>query len=293
MKIGIIANITKENIYPALRHLITLLDRHNFEYRMSDMLLTVKGEFGPDLPGEVFIPNSLMGECDVVVSFGGDGTMLNTAFDLRKTNTPVAGINFGKLGFLAEYEIAGMEEFVNDLKNKNFVIENRMALEARCDKESEQELYAINDMVLDKGRWPKMIELTVHSDNEYVATFSADGLIVSTPTGTTGYSLSTGGPIVVPNADVITISPIAPHTLTMRPLVLPADKKICVTLKSQHTSVQVNCDGQRVSYYEPPVKIEIARSNNPFQLIHTNKTSYFEILRNKLHWGIDLRKNSF
>jgi NAD+ kinase len=167
-----------------------------------------------------------------------------------------------------------------------------MALEAVCDKESEQELYAINDMVLDKGRWPKMIEVTVHADDDYVATFSADGLIVSTPTGTTGYSLSTGGPIVVPNADVITLCPIAPHTLTMRPLVLSADKKITVILKSQHTSVQVNCDGQRVSYYEPPVKLEIKKSGNPFRLVHTSKTNYFEILRNKLHWGIDLRKNS-
>lgn len=292
MKIGIIANITKENILPALSHLLTILDKNGFDYYLSDMLLNSRGEISNSTDTAKFLPNPELGMCDIVISIGGDGTMLNTAYDLRKTNTPVAGINFGKLGFLAEYEISGIEEFVTDLKEEKFVIEERMALQAVCNKETEQELYAINDMVLDKGRWPKMIELNVHADDEYVATFSADGLIISTPTGTTGYSLSTGGPIVVPNADVITLCPIAPHTLTMRPLVLSADKKITVTMKSQHTSVQVNCDGQRVSYYEPPVKIEIQKSENPFRLVHTTKTSYFEILRNKLHWGIDLRKNS-
>lgn len=292
MKIGIIANITKENVFPALRHFINLLNANGFEYYLSDMLLGSREQFDGNVPVSLFIPNSDFGLCDVVISFGGDGTMLNTAFDLRKTNTPVAGINFGKLGFLAEYEISGIEEFVNDLKDKNYITENRMALQAKCDKESEQELYAINDMVLDKGRWPKMIELTIRVNDEDVTTFSADGLIVSTPTGTTGYSLSTGGPIVVPNADVVTICPIAPHTLTMRPLVLSADKKITVVMKSHHTSVQINCDGQRVNYFEPPVTVDIVKSNNPFQLIHTNKTNYFEILRNKLHWGVDLRKNS-
>lgn len=292
MKIGIIANITKENIFPALQGLINLLEKNGFEYFLSDQLLINQENFDGHIARDRFIPNSEFGLCDIVISFGGDGTMLNTAYDLRKTNTPVAGINFGKLGFLAEYEVTGMEEFVKDLKEKDFIIEDRMALQAVCDKESEHELYAINDMVLDKGRWPKMIELTIQVDDEDVTTFAADGLIVSTPTGSTGYSLSTGGPIVVPNADVITICPIAPHTLTMRPLVLSADKKITVVMRSHHTSVQVNCDGQRVSYYEPPVKIDIMKSNNPFQLIHTNKTKYFEILRNKLHWGIDLRNNS-
>ncbi len=292
MKVGIIANITKENIFPALEHLIKLLEKNGFEYFLSDLLYASRENFGASIPETSFIPNSSFGMCDIVISFGGDGTMLNTAYDLRMTNTPVAGINFGKLGFLAEYEINGIEEFIKDLKEKNYITEERMALQAKCGKESGQELYAINDLVLDKGRWPKMIELTIQVNGEYVTTFSADGLIVSTPTGTTGYSLSTGGPIVVPNADVITICPIAPHTLTMRPLVVSADKVITVTMKSQHTSVQVNCDGQRVNYYEPPVTIEIMKSNNPFQLIHTNKTNYFEILRNKLFWGIDLRKNS-
>jgi len=292
MIIGIIANITKENIFPAIKKVIELLEKNGIGYFLSDVLYSSREQFDGRIPPENFIPNEGFGMCDLVISIGGDGTMLNTAFDVRKTNTPVAGINFGKLGFLAEYEISGMEEFIKDLKEKNFVTENRMALKAVCNKESEQELYAINDMVLDKGRWPKMIELTIFSDNDYVTTFSADGLIVSTPTGTTGYSVSIGGPIVVPNADVITICPIAPHTLTMRPIVISAEKKITVTMKSQHTSVQVNCDGQRVSYYEPPVTIEIMKSADPFQLIHTNKTNYFEILRNKLHWGIDLRKNS-
>jgi NAD+ kinase len=136
-----------------------------------------------------------------------------------------------------------------------------------------------------------MIELTIKVDNDYVSTFSADGIIVATPTGSTGYSLSTGGPIVNPKADAITISPISPHTLTMRPLVLSSNQKIEIQVRSPEL-VQVSCDGQRVHYFDSPVTLEIFKSNKPVRLIHSTKTNYFEILRNKLYWGLDIRKNN-
>ncbi|MFA7228280.1 MAG: NAD(+)/NADH kinase, partial [Melioribacteraceae bacterium] len=215
MTIGIIPNIAKSEILVIVNKIIGQLRQNGFDYILSDSLLIHKNEFNGQTK---FLSHAdLSSACDMVVSIGGDGTMLNTAYEVRHSSTPIIGVNFGKLGFLAEFDLAGFTEFLNDIKTKNYVIEERMTLLGGC---AGKELFAINDIVIDKGPWPKMIELTIKVDEDYVSTFSADGLIVATPTGSTGYSLSTGGPIVNPKADVITISPIAPHTLTMRPLVI-------------------------------------------------------------------------
>jgi NAD+ kinase len=166
-----------------------------------------------------------------------------------------------------------------------------MVLEGYNLLQPEKKILAINDIVIDKGRWPKMIELTIKVDEDYVSTFAADGIIIASPTGSTGYSLSTGGPIISPKTRAIVLSPISPHTLTMRPLVLSDDQRIRISFRSAHSTVQVNCDGQRVYYYEPPATIEIYKSSLPVKLIHTKSTNYFEILRRKLYWGLDIRTN--
>jgi NAD+ kinase len=194
------------------------------------------------------------------------------------------------LGFLAEFDLNNFVEFLQDIKAKNYYFEERMTLVATCGNNPENELYAVNDLVIDKGLWSKMIQLTMKVDNDYVSTFSADGLIIATPTGSTGYSLSVGGPIVNPQADVITLSPIAPHTLTIRPLVISSRQKISIIVDSPVDNIQIRCDGQRVSFVKPFVTIEIEKSNHPFRLVHSSRTNYFEILRNKLYWGLDVRK---
>jgi len=165
-------------------------------------------------------------------------------------------------------------------------------LVGKCSTNDCDDFFAVNDLVIDKGAWPKMIELTISVEDEYVTTFSADGLIVATPTGSTGYSLSVGGPIVSPKAEVIALSPISPHSLTMRPLVLPSNEKIFITANSMHTKVQVNCDGQRVMEFPPPLEIVISKSEKPLKLVHMDSANYFKILRSKLLWGLDVRKNS-
>ncbi len=292
MKVGIVPNIYKDNILDVVTHLIQELKSFEIDYIISSSLKYHQKRFTNLVFNSNFMDNiELCKNCDVVISIGGDGTMLNTAFEAREYNTPLLGVNFGKLGFLAEFDMNSIGKFIRDLKNGNYEIEERMTLDAYCNNNSDQKLFAINDIVIDKGGWPKMIQLSIHVGDEYVSTFSADGIIVATPTGSTGYSLSTGGPIVSPKADVITLSPISPHTLTMRPLVLSSQNKISIEVNSQHTSVQINCDGQRVHYFKPPVKIEIEKSKNPVRLVHTDATNYFEILRNKLYWGIDVRSN--
>lgn len=287
MTIGIIPNISKSEILLIVKKIIEQIHQNGFNYILSESLLGFKKELNGK--SNYLSHDELSKNCDMVVSIGGDGTMLNTAFEVRHSSTPIIGVNFGKLGFLAEFDLAGFTDFLQDIKTKNYFIEERMTLSGEC---CSKELFAINDLVIDKGSWSKMIELTIKVDEDYVATFSADGLIVATPTGSTGYSLSTGGPIVNPKADVITLSPIAPHTLTMRPLVISSQQKVMVIVNSPSEKIQVSCDGQRVEYFDSPTVITIEKSKQPVRLVHSNRTNYFEILRNKLFWGLDVRKSN-
>jgi len=293
MTLGIIPNTSKNDILSVVNQIIVQLQKNGLSYVLSDSLLKFEKNFDETLKLSRFISHKDVSKnCDMVISIGGDGTMLNTAYEVRNSSTPILGVNFGKLGFLAEFDLNSFADFLNDIKTKNYTIEERMALVAKCDAAGNKELYAINDLVIDKGPWPKMIELTIKVDDDYVATFSADGLIIATPTGTTGYSLSTGGPIVNPKADVITLSPIAPHTLTMRPLVVSSHQKITVMVNSPSDKIQVSCDGQRVDFFNSPSVIKIENCKQPVRLVHSNRTNYFEILRNKLYWGLDVRKSN-
>lgn len=290
MTIGIIPNISKSDILDIVKKIIVQLQQNGFGFVLSESLLKYKNEL--DSAAKFQSHANLSKNSDMVVSIGGDGTMLNTAFEVRNSSTPIIGVNFGKLGFLAEFDLTSFTELLHDIKTKNYTIEERMALIAKSSGSVNNELYAINDIVIDKGQWPKMIELTIKVDDDYVSTFSADGLIIATPTGSTGYSLSTGGPIVNPKADVITLSPIAPHTLTMRPLVISSGQKITVMVNSPSEKIQVSCDGQRVNFFNSPAQLTIEKNKQSVRLIHSNRTNYFEILRNKLYWGLDVRKSN-
>lgn len=229
-------------------------------------------------------------DSDIIISIGGDGTMLASAATAHEFDKPVVGINIGKLGFLAEVSTEKIREFTESLKNGNYTIEERMVLDGCVIGESKLHLSAINDFVIDKGGWPKMIEITISIGEEYVTTFAADGLIVATPTGSTGYSLSTGGPIVTPQAKVMTISPISAHSLTMRPLVIDAAQKITIDVKSQHDILQLNNDGKRSNLFAPPLKFVISKNPRSLKLLRVNSSDYFSTLRNKLLWGLDVRK---
>jgi NAD+ kinase len=293
MTIGIIANTTKINVLEVVSRLANLLKQNGFNYYLSDSLLTQRGQLPFKINKSLFINDEkVCTKSDIIISIGGDGTMLATAYKAQFYDKPVLGLNFGKLGFLAEVNINQMEEFIEEIKNGNYRIEERMVITGECSNYKVETLYAINDIVIDKGGWPKMIELTIFVGGKYVTTFAADGLIIATPTGSTGYSISTGGPIVSPKCDVITLSPISPHSLTVRPIVLPSSEEIIIRADSQHKELQVNCDGQRVFSFPPPLELRINKSKRSFKLVQTSLTNYFEILRKKLLWGIDLRKNS-
>jgi NAD+ kinase len=292
MLIGIIANITKEDVFSVVSSFIKQLKKNKINYLLTKTLSEDKDKLKIELD-EDFLSNDndIYEKSDLIISIGGDGTMLATAFRAHSYDKPVLGLNIGKLGFLAEVDISQMEVIIKDIKNGNYQIQERMVLTADCDTYAAEKFIAINDIVIDKGGWPKMIEITAQVDGEYVTTFSADGVIIATPIGSTGYSLSTGGPVVSPSARAITLSPISPHSLTMRPLVLSSDQEIVIKADSPHKEIQISCDGQRVYLIPPPLEIKILKSAKPLKLIHTSVTTYFETLRNKLFWGIDVRRN--
>ncbi|KUO63322.1 hypothetical protein APF79_09980 [bacterium BRH_c32] len=291
MKIGIIPNTTKQNIIETVEKILISLRKYDVEAFLGDTILRLgKPESEIIKHTSIIAEPELIAISDFVVSLGGDGTMLNTAFEVKDYDTPILGVNVGKLGFLAEFDFDSFDSFIPDLINGNYIIQDRIALEAALNGGNEK-LFALNDIVIDKGPWPKMIELDLSINGEFVATFAADGLIIATPTGSTGYSLSAGGPIVNPKSNVITIIPIAPHTLTMRPLVLDSNEEIIVEVKSGLEKIQINCDGQRVNFISPPLRIKIKRNSRPIRLVHSKEISYFQVLRNKLYWGIDARNN--
>jgi NAD+ kinase len=292
MLIGIIANITKENVFEVVSSFLTKLKKNKIDYILTKSLLEDKNKLKIELFDDFVVDDKEVYEkSDLIISIGGDGTMLATAFNAQFYNKPVLGVNLGKLGFLVEANIDQMDKIIKDLKEGNYSIEERMVITGEVLGYKTEKFYAINDLVIDKGGWPKMIELTVWVDGEYVTTFSADGLIVATPTGSTGYSISVGGPIVSPRTDVITLAPISPHSLTVRPLVLPSSQEILIKADSPHSEIQISCDGQRVFDFPPPAEIKIQKSDRPLKLVHTSLTTYFETLRDKLLWGIDLRLN--
>jgi len=292
MLLGIIANITKEKVLDVVSSFIEKLKKEKIDYILTDSILEENSNLnlrvgkGPDPEDD-----KLFRKSDLIISIGGDGTMLTTAFKAHFYDKPVLGLNLGKLGFLVETDVGQIESVIDLLRNKKYTTEERMVLTGTSNVPGSDKLLAVNDLVIEKGGWPKMIELTVWVDDEYVTTFSADGLIIATPTGSTGYSLSTGGPIVTPTTKAITLSPISPHSLTVKPIVLSSEQVIKLRADSPYKDVQVSCDGQRVYKFSPPFEIVIKKSERPLQLIKTSLTTYFETLRNKLLWGIDVRLN--
>jgi len=293
MTIGIIANSTKEKVYDVVSLLVKKLKENELDFLITDTVISKRAALSERINKKYFLKDkNIYKRSDIIISIGGDGTMLATSYQAQFYDKPVLGVNMGKLGFLAEASLNQLDRFIDDIKNNRIKVDKRMIICGECKGHKIETLYAINDIVIEKGGWPKMIELTVWVGGEYVTTFGADGIIVATPTGSTGYSISVGGPIVSPLADVITLSPISAHSLSVRPLVLPSDREIVIKAASFHKEILVNCDGQRVFALPPPFEIKISKSERSLKLAHTSITSYFETLRNKLMWGIDLRNSN-
>jgi NAD+ kinase len=224
---------------------------------------------------------------DVIVVLGGDGTLLSVARLVDSHDVPILGVNLGSLGFLTAITLDELYTVMADILENRFQVSERMMLAARVHRQGKTiSSYAVlNDLVINKGALARIIELETTIDQGYLTTFKADGLIISTPTGSTGYSLSAGGPIVYPTLDSIIVSPICPHTLTNRPLLVPPAARIETVLASEGGDVSLTLDGQIGFALQQYDKISVTRAEHTIKLITSPTKTYFEVLRTKLKWG--------
>ncbi|HKJ47372.1 MAG TPA: NAD(+)/NADH kinase [Balneolales bacterium] len=225
---------------------------------------------------------------DIVISLGGDGTMLWTARLVKKSGKPILGVNSGRLGFMANTQLKDLIPSLNHLKNGNYKEDRRFLLHA---KDNAGNVYhALNEFLFTKKGSASMITVDVLYDDMFINKYWADGLIVATPTGSTAYNLSSGGPIVMPQTSVMVVTPINPHTLTTRPLVLPVDKVLKIRVQQQEHEVLFSYDGEICEITQYPFEIEIKRSDFTIDILELPGQSYFETLRTKLMWGLDFRE---
>ncbi|MDY6821499.1 MAG: NAD(+)/NADH kinase [Deferribacterota bacterium] len=281
--VAIIAKPHAENVVNLLEEIVKLLDESNIEVlydKRAASILNLSNHSSEE---------DIREGSDLVIVLGGDGTLISAVRIVGDKEVPIMGINMGRLGFLTEIR-AG--EAVNMLKNVikgDYCAENRMKL--HCDLfENKQSKFAtdvLNDIVINKGALARMIDVELFIDDHFVNSLRADGVIFSTPTGSTAYNLAAGGPIIYPTLNSIIITPICPHSLTHRPIVVSRRSKIVVVMKNSNEQIYLTCDGQiGQKLKNNDIKLNITQSSHNVKLITPKNRSYYSLLREKLGWGI-------
>ncbi|MCM2319835.1 NAD+ kinase [Pseudomonas linyingensis] len=282
--IGIIGRLGSSQVLDTIRRLKRFLVERHLHVILEESIAEV-------LPGHGMqtCTRKLMGEiCDLVIVVGGDGSLLGAARAMARHGTPVLGINRGSLGFLTDIRPDELETKVSEVLEGRYLLESRFLLEAlvRRGEESIGQSDALNDVVLHPGKSTRMIEFELFIDGQFVCSQKADGLIVATPTGSTAYSLSAGGPIMHPKLDALVIVPMYPHTLSSRPIVVDGNSELKVVVASDMQIYPlVSCDGQNHFTCAPGDTLTIRKKAQKLKLIHPLDHNYYEVCRTKLGWG--------
>lgn len=280
-KVGIVANVEKVNIAEFAASLQKWLEDRKIKVSLEANIAAAIGKNGG------FKVEDLADHVDLIAVLGGDGTLLRTARYIANRNVPIIGINMGTFGYLTEVNLNETYVALDLVLKGDFLTEKRMMLDVKIlrNKKIIGSGLVLNDVVINRGNLSRIVELETDVDGQYLTTFKSDGLIVSTPTGSTAYSLSAGGPIVFPGKDLIIINPICPHTLTNRPIIFPEKSDLQITLLSKENGATVTLDGQE-SYRITAGDVMIVRKSKfATRLILSPHRSYGEILRSKLGWG--------
>jgi NAD+ kinase len=284
-KIGLIGKYGDPSVADTLLRLSSVLEK-----RKCDVWLeagTAKAIPDHNLPIADF--DEIGVQCDLAITVGGDGTLLHSARELVNHDIALLGVNLGRLGFLVDISPDEIETQVGEILSGDFDEEHRILLSATIENEKEPEprvSNALNDVVIHKWEVARMIEMETYIDGQLLNTMRSDGLIVSTPTGSTAYALSGGGPILAPDMDAIVIVPICPHSMSYRPIVLDADSKIEILVRDYpHSHAQVTCDGQINMGLVSGDKIMIRRNDKKVRIIHPPEHDHYHVLREKLHWS--------
>jgi NAD+ kinase len=295
-QIGIIAKKNKPEAVPIARNLVAWFQTRKMEVYVEEEMGNLLFNSGSSLPvgsslsdGSIHsverseIPNHV----EMIIVLGGDGTLLSVARLVKDHEVPILGVNLGGLGFLTEITLEELYRVLERIIQGDFVTDERVVLNAAVIRRGEKmaEFTVLNDAVINKGALARIIDLETTINGEYLTTFKSDGLIISTPTGSTAYNLSAGGPIVYPSLHSIIITPICPHTLTNRPIMVPDDVEVRVILKAKQQEVILTLDGQQGFSLEFEDMVEVKKAESRILLIKSPYRHYFEVLREKLKWG--------
>ena len=292
MTFGIYGNTGKDKLSQVVHVICIRLRKEKISFVLDTKLtkiisLKYKFKFSKK---EQCSTKELAKRCDFIISIGGDGTFLTTAKLAGSSGKPIIGVNYGKLGFLAEIQTDEIINFVKSVMNGKYILEERTVLQAKV-QGSKRTLYGINEIVINQSGIVKTIQIIVNYNKQHVNSYHADGLIVATPTGSTAYSLSAGGPIVHPTTKVMILSPMSPHTLTARSVVLPDDGTIEVNVVSR-IPFNVISDGNNYVRRVKNSVIEIKKAPYKIKLAKSLSSNYFKVLNQKLLWGEDRRKKT-
>lgn len=278
--IGIIANVKKELTKGVVEEIIGWSSENKVDVFICEELTPLVGQ------KEKSLPRSKLWEAgEVLISLGGDGTMLASARAVGEHQTPILGINLGGVGFLTEINSNDLQNTLNKLKNRDYFIEKRMVLETEIEGITRFDQYALNDVVIDKGEVARLFLLHFYAQDEFICSYSADGLIISTPTGSTAYSLAAGGPIINPRMNAMIVSPICPHTLASRPIVFSENEILKVIVELPSREAVLTIDGQVAFGLKSGSSVLVRKAKHSVNLIKFRDRSFYEILRRKLHWG--------
>lgn len=258
---------------------------------LSVLLEAATAEFMEHTCAESAPLEEIGGRIDLAIVVGGDGTMLHVARSLAPHGVPLIGVNLGRLGFLTDIPTDRMEEDLGRVLDGDFKTESRILLEAEVVRGGKvmHLANAFNDVVINKGALARLIEFETRVDGEFVSSTRADGIIVATPTGSTAYALSAGGPVTVPQLRALVVTPVAPHTLAQRPIVFPDDVLLRVTSEEPKVEVAVTVDGQRSTGLRYNESCEIRRAPFHLELVRFPERDFYSLVRTKLHWGVDPR----
>lgn len=293
MNIALFGRSLKEEGYESFKKFVEISKEKNFTLSIFGALHETLKNARIALPQntKVFHKKYDFSKVDFAFSIGGDGTFLRTARLVGDSQTPIVGINTGRLGFLADIPETEMHTVLQNICDKNYTIENRSLLKVRESENSKECSYALNDVSLLRRDTSSLIIIHVYIDDALLNSFWADGLILATPTGSTAYSLSAGGPIVVPGTNNFIITPIAPHSLTVRPIIIPDNSKLRLEVESRSSTYMLSIDS-RSKAMDTSNKLWIEKAEYPVKIFQLKSFSYYETLRNKLLWGMDIRTNN-
>ncbi|MCS6807128.1 MAG: NAD(+)/NADH kinase [Acidobacteriota bacterium] len=284
-RVGVVIKPTLDPVHAGevLCRLSGWLTEHGIELVAEPVL----HQLAPNCQAHIVPREEMSRQVDLIIVLGGDGTMIATARSVAQPPVPVLGVNFGGLGYLTEFTLDELFPALQMIRDGDFAVQRRMMLDASLWRQGEwiTTHTVLNDAVVNKGSLARMIQIECLVDDRYVTTLRADGFIVATPTGSTAYSLSAGGPIVYPTMEAILITPVCPHTLTNRPLVIPSESTVKLILRSAREEVTLTLDGQTGIALQCDDQVIVRRSQKFFEVVQPPEKNYFQVLRDKLLWG--------